>query len=149
LPQRLELFCEVQGRRFYNDSTATTPESTVAALNTLDMPIWLLAGGRNKGCDFTKLSSSIVERARGAAFFSSAKYVMRDAVLTQSSNFPCSAHETLPSALDWCLKNSRAGEAILLSPGCASTDQFKNFRERGIYFENLVRARVAEDHLAK
>jgi UDP-N-acetylmuramoylalanine--D-glutamate ligase len=52
LPQRLERVAVVDGRTFYNDSAATTPEATVAALEALDAPVWLVAGGHDKGCDF-------------------------------------------------------------------------------------------------
>ena len=64
LPQRLEWFATVDGRRFYNDSTATTPESTIAALESLDVPVRLLAGGKDKGFDFRPLAGEIVRRAR-------------------------------------------------------------------------------------
>ena len=52
--------------------------------------------------------------------------------------FPCMATETLDEALAWCWQQSRPGDAIVLSPGCASTDQFRNFRHRGERFVELV-----------
>jgi UDP-N-acetylmuramoylalanine--D-glutamate ligase len=67
LPQRLELFATVDGRRFYNDSTATTPESTISALRCLEEPVWLLAGGRSKGFDFGPLAAAIAARAKGSS----------------------------------------------------------------------------------
>ena len=85
LPQRLEWFAVVEGRRFYNDSTATTPESTIAALRSLDLPVWLLAGGKSKGFDFEPLAAEIVRRARGAAFFGAAGPELRRRVAAQAA----------------------------------------------------------------
>ena len=138
LPQRLEWFAVVDGRRFYNDSTATTPESTIAALESLDLPIWLLAGGKSKGSDFGPLAAKIVGRARGAAFFGSARSDLLAQIATHAPSFPCAAVESLDEALAWCWSRSGPGEAILLSPACASTDQFLNFRWRGERFVALV-----------
>jgi UDP-N-acetylmuramoylalanine--D-glutamate ligase len=138
LPQRLEWFAVVEGRRFYNDSTATTPESTIAALRSLDVPVWLLAGGKSKGGDFGPLAAEIVGRARGAAFFGSVRNDLLALTTAAAADFPCTAVETLEEALDWCWRQSRPGEAVVLSPACASTDQFVNFRQRGQRFVKLV-----------
>jgi UDP-N-acetylmuramoylalanine--D-glutamate ligase len=140
LPQRLELLATIDGRPFYNDSAATTPESTVAALRSLDLPAWLLAGGKLKGCNVGPLAAEIVARARGAAFFGAAAAELRNRVAAIDPKLPCTAVETIDEALDWCCSRSRPGEAILLSPGCASTDQFQNFQRRGERFAELVRS---------
>ena len=138
LPQRLERFAVIQGRRFYNDSAATTPESTVAALESLDEPIWLLAGGRDKGFDFTGLAAAIAERARGAAFFGSVAATLQSRVAALDARLPSAAAETLEQSLRWCWDRSRPGDAIVLSPACSSHDQFCNFRQRGERFVALV-----------
>lgn len=138
LPQRLEWFATVDGRRFYNDSTATTPESTIAALQSLDMPIWLLAGGKSKGFDFGPLAAEIAHRAQGVAFFGAARDELHLRITTKRPDFPCAAFETMEEALQWCWTRSRPGDAIVLSPACASTDQFRNFRQRGERFVGLI-----------
>jgi len=145
LGQRLEPVATVDGRTFYNDSASTTPESTIAALQSLDRPVWLLAGGRDKGSDFGPMALSIVENAQGAAFFGMVAPRLRDMVVAQSlelpsSALPCLATETLDQAFSWCWQSSRPGDAIVLSPGCASSDQFQNYRARGERFVELVRA---------
>lgn len=140
LPQRLGLVAEIDGRRFYNDSTATTPESTIAALHSLAEPIWLLAGGRSKGFDFAPLAAAIAACARGAAFFGTVRGDLLAAVTARVPGFPCFATEALNEALAWCWRQSRPGDAIVLSPGCASTDQFRHFRHRGERFVELVAA---------
>ena len=83
MPQRLEWFAVVDGRRFYNDSAATTPESTVAALEALDRPLWLLAGGADKGCDFGPLVTAIARRARGVALFGVVAEMLRGRIAAE------------------------------------------------------------------
>jgi UDP-N-acetylmuramoylalanine--D-glutamate ligase len=138
LPERIECCGVVAGRRFYNDSTATTPQATVAALDALEEPIWLLAGGRDKGCDFTELIAAVGRRVRGAAFFGSAAEMLRSRIAGCGRALPHCAVETLDEALRWCWDRSRLGDAILLSPGCSSHDQFRSFRQRGERFAALV-----------
>ena len=139
LPQRLERIAAIEGREFYNDSTATTPESTIAALRSLDKPVWLLAGGKGKGFDLKPLAADIVKRARGAAFFGSVRKVLLEHVVASVPQFPCTAVETMEEAFAWCWSRSQPGDAVVLSPACASTDQFRNFRQRGEQFAALVR----------
>jgi UDP-N-acetylmuramoylalanine--D-glutamate ligase len=139
LSQRLEYFAVVDGRRFYNDSTATTPQSTIAALQCVQEPLWLLAGGRDKGFDFHQLADAIVRRGRGAAFFGATGRQLRELVAQRSAAFPCADCQTLDEAIAWCWHRSQPGDAIVLSPACASTDQFRNFRQRGETFAELAR----------
>jgi UDP-N-acetylmuramoylalanine--D-glutamate ligase len=138
LPQRLEPIALIEGRRFYNDSAATTPESTIAALRSLDAPIWVLAGGKSKGFNFQPLAAEIVRHACGAAFFGSARGELLDRAIAAAGEFQCAAVETMQEALDWCWRRSRPGDAIVLSPACASTDQFRNFQQRGERYAELV-----------
>ncbi len=140
LPQRLEQFAAIEGRRFYNDSTSTTPESTMAALRSLDGPVWLLVGGKDKGTDFGDLAATLAERAAGAAFFGSVRDVLQGSASARDLQFPCTATETMGDALRWCWECSAPGDAIVLSPGFASADQFDNFRIRGNEFVRLVKA---------
>jgi UDP-N-acetylmuramoylalanine--D-glutamate ligase len=139
LPQRLQPVGSVAGREFYNDSTSTTPESTIAAVESLQRPVWLLAGGKDKGLDFGDLAAAVVEKTRGAAFFGSVRRVLLGWATARNTQFPCTATETMAEALRWCWEQSRPGETIVLSPGAASGDQFRNFRQRGRQFDELVR----------
>ena len=138
LSQRMELVAEIDGRSFYNDSAATTPESTISALRSIERPLWLLAGGRNKGLDLDELAGEIVRTAKGAAFFGSVGEQLRRQVIAQNESFPCVAVSTMNEALRWCRRQSAPGGAIVLSPGCASTDQFTNYRQRGEEFAKMV-----------
>ncbi len=148
LPQRMEPIAQIEGRTFYNDSTSTTPESTIAALESVGGPALLLAGGHDKGFDFTEMIETIGRLAVGAAFFGEIGPWLHDRL--QASHVDCLsiAVPALDDALDWCWRNSQAGDAIVLSPGCSSHDQFRNFRQRGERFEELVR-RLATDKTKK
>jgi UDP-N-acetylmuramoylalanine--D-glutamate ligase len=137
LPHRLELVSEIAGRKFYNDSMATTPESVIAALDALDGPTWLLAGGHDKGADFAALGEALGRKARGAAFYGAARDVLRAAMDRDAPQ--CTTTETLAEALDWCWRRSQPGDHIVLSPACASYDQFVDFADRGEIFARYVR----------
>ena len=102
LPQRLEPLGVLAGRRVYNDSSATTPESTIAALEALEGPLWLLAGGADKGSDFRPLAREIARRTRGAALFGTVRKMLCDYLLQDDPRFPCTAVETMAEALAWC-----------------------------------------------
>ena len=138
LPQRLEWFAVIDGRRFYNDSGATTPESTVAALESLDGEIWLLAGGADKGCDFGPMAAAIARRAKGAALFGAVAEMLHSRIVAHKAGLPCVVVKTMDEALQWCWSRSKPEDAILLSPGCSSHDQYRNFRRRGEEFVRLA-----------
>ena len=145
LPGRLQLVATVEGVQFYNDTTATTPESTIAAVESLDdgrCATWLMAGGSDKGVDLDRMAAAIVGHTRGAAFFGATAGRLQDLTASYSQDFCSTAVETLDEAFAWCReacrKSSRPDQRILLSPGCASLDQFQNFRHRGERFNDLI-----------
>lgn len=140
LPQRLERIAQVDGRDFYNDSSSTTPESTIAALEAIPGRVWLLAGGSDKGIDLSAMSRAIAERAAGVALFGTVRHRLLELVLAERPTARCCAPETMREALDWCWSQSGPSDSILLSPGCASHDQFQNFRHRGSTFAEMVAA---------
>ena len=143
LDHRLQLVIEASGRRFYNDAKSTTPQATLAALDAVEGPLWLLAGGHAKGASFDGMADTIVARARGAALFGAARGQLHEAIASRSPGFPTLVTERLAEALDWCWRQSRSGDAILLSPACASYDQFRDFAARGQAFCELARGIVA------
>ena len=139
LPHRLEFVAEVVGRRIYNDSKSTSPGATVAALQAIDGPTWLLAGGHSKGATFDELSAAIVERACGAAVFGAARHALQSSIARREGRFKVCAFATMDQALAWCWRQSRVGDAIVLSPACASHDQYLDYHHRGETFRALVR----------
>ncbi len=138
LPHRLEYLGEVAGRRFFNDSKSTSPAATLAALNGIDGPMWLLAGGAAKGADLNALGAAVASRAEGAALFGAARTSLHETIGNAGSNCKVFVTERLGTAFDWCCRRSRAGDAIVLSPGCASHDQFRDYQHRGEAFRAMV-----------
>ena len=127
LPHRLQPVPCSANRRCYDDSASTTPESTAAALNAIDEPIWLLTGGKDKGMDVDTLVDAVLQKAAGAACFGSVAEDLFRRLRAKSPDFPSAALETLEEAVAWTVSQSHEGDAVLLSPGFASTDQFVNY----------------------
>jgi UDP-N-acetylmuramoylalanine--D-glutamate ligase len=138
LPQRMQRIALIEGRTFYDDSASTTPESTIAALESVGMPALLLVGGHDKGFDFTQMIEAIGRLAVGTAFFGQIGGKLHDRLTASHVDCVSIAVPTLQDALEWCWHSSEPGDAIILSPGCSSHDQFRNFRERGEWFSELV-----------
>jgi UDP-N-acetylmuramoylalanine--D-glutamate ligase len=140
LAHRMERVGQVQGRVFYNDSKATTPQATLAALASLEGPLWLLAGGSDKGCSWEPLGRAIAARCRGAALYGATRHQLRAAIRQHDTGFAAQEFARLDEALAWTWRCSGPGDAILLSPACASFDQYRDYAERGASFAALVRA---------
>jgi UDP-N-acetylmuramoylalanine--D-glutamate ligase len=137
LPHRIEPI-EHAARRFYNDSKATTPEATVAAMEAVDPPVWLLAGGYAKGGNYAALAETVVRGACGAALFGTAGPMLAELIRRYQPDFPHCVTEDLDEAFPWTMQHSRAGDCLLLSPACASFDQYRDYVERGEHFRRLV-----------
>ena len=137
---RIEPIGEVLGRRFYNDSKSTSPAATIAALDAVPGPSWLLLGGRAKVSDFSALARTVVARAVGVAAYGESRYALCSAMVEEHSDFHVVAVERMADALAWCWRQSRAGDAIVLSPAAASHDQYRDYEARGEAFRALVRA---------
>jgi len=137
---RLEFVGERRGARLYNDSIATTPRSTMAALAALDGAVVLLAGGRDSGVDLEPLAAKIAERARSVVTFGEAGERVARAVRSHAPDVAVVECADLPAAVRAALGDAREGDTIVLSPAFPSYDQFKNFRERGETFRTLAMA---------
>lgn len=147
LPHRLEVVTELEGRFIIDDSKATTPEATIAALKSISSPILLIAGGKDKGASFDQLAETIRSKVKGAAFIGDTadqlmKLVMSSADAPHSrANFATVASD-LPSAVQWIWDHSAPGDVILLSPACASHSEFLNYEQRGNQFREVIRKLV-------
>jgi UDP-N-acetylmuramoylalanine--D-glutamate ligase len=140
LEQRLEPVAVMAGRRLYNDSSATTPESTIEALRSLPKPIWLLAGGSDKGADLEPLLAAMAEHAQGVAFYGAVGPNLDSRFQAHAPQTPSACTPGLAEALAWCWRRSQPGDTIVLSPGFSSHDQFLHYRQRGQVFAELARA---------
>ncbi len=140
LEHRIEWVGAFRARHFFNDSKSTSPSATLAALAAMERPTWLLLGGVSKGADFTALAAQVARQARGVAVFGQVREPLSAALRKASAVVPVARRETLAEALNWCLARSEPEEAILLSPACASFDQYADFAARGRHFRQLSRA---------
>lgn len=139
LPHRLQLACEIDGMRFYNDSKSTTPEATLLAVASFEDPsrVHLIAGGYDKGSDLGAIAA-LTPRIAGLYTVG----VTGSSLAKAGAGSGGFAHyvETLDRAVDAAINRMRKGDVLLLSPGCASWDQFINFEQRGDQFVRLVKS---------
>jgi len=142
LEHRLEWVGAWRGVNVYNDSKATNVASTLRALLSLDAPIILLAGGRDKGGDCSLLKKPIEERATALILMGEAKEKMHAAL---QGPIPCHLVEGMEEGVRLAWKLARAGDVILLSPACSSFDMFDDYRERGRTFKEIVRKLAEEE----
>ena len=129
---RIEYVRELNGVIYYNDSKATNPESCDVALASFDAPVHLLAGGFDKHISF--------ELLRKHAPMLKGIYVFGESADQIKEVFPNAIKvETMEIALNTAVSNAQSGDVVLLSPACASYDQFDNFEQRGTIFKDLVK----------
>ncbi|MBT8486138.1 MAG: UDP-N-acetylmuramoyl-L-alanine--D-glutamate ligase [Phycisphaerales bacterium] len=134
LPHRLALVATRNGRRFYDDSKSTTPAAAVLAVHSFPDPgrVHLIAGGYDKGSDL----SAIADLTRTLAGLYTVGVTGPGLAARGGDNaFPC---ETLATAVRTAVARSEPGDIVLLSPGCASWDQFANYEARGQAFQRLA-----------
>ena len=139
LPHRLEMVAGVAGRQFFNDSLATTPESAIVALAAFDQPIILFAGGYDKGSDLTEMARAIVAKPAKAVALMGKTGPRLNELLTQfdpDQRVRRQVCENFETAFNWAVSQSARGDVLLLSPGCASYDWFRNFVDRGNQFRD-------------
>ncbi|MBR9753927.1 UDP-N-acetylmuramoyl-L-alanine--D-glutamate ligase [Cobetia sp. 4B] len=139
LPHRGELIAEVAGVRWINDSKGTNVGATLAAIAglgpTLEGKLILLAGGQGKGADFTPLAAPLARYAREAVVFGQDAPLLTQALADDVSVTPVM---TLLEAMRHARQIAQAGDCVLLSPACASLDQFPNYMARGDAFRDWV-----------
>jgi UDP-N-acetylmuramoylalanine--D-glutamate ligase len=156
VPHRLELVRGVDGVRYYNDSIATSPDRAQAALAAVEGPVVLILGGHDKELPWDDLCRAAVERCRAVLLIGEAHDLIASH-LQQAID----AHGAASLAADsviWCgdlehavtsaRRVAHAGDAVLLSPACASYDQFRSFEERGACFRQLVEALRGDNEAA-
>ncbi len=142
VPHRLEFVREYGGADWYNDSIATAPERTMAALESFDRPIILLAGGRDKDLPWDKLATMIRQKVDHLILFGEAADLIHEAV-GEASPF------LRPQTIDHCngleeavhkaAEYAQQDYVVLLSPGGTSFDEFNDFEERGRRFRQWVK----------
>jgi UDP-N-acetylmuramoylalanine--D-glutamate ligase len=142
LPHRVEKVAEINGVNYYDDSKGTNVGATVAAINGLGQPCVVILGGEGKGQDFTPLQNAVAKHARVAVL------IGRDAGKIEEALHECGVPlimaRDLPDAVRIAGKEAQPGDAVLLSPACASFDMFKNYVQRAEVFVQAVRELEAQ-----
>ena len=134
-PHRMEWIREINGIHFYNDSKATNIDSVLYALKSMSGPIHLIVGGKHKGSPYTPWKPFLEEKVEKVYLIGEAAtqiaYDLNGSVSMHVCNY-------LERAIELAFKEAKPGDKIVLSPGCSSFDQFKNYEERGLRFKQLV-----------
>ncbi|MBV8955072.1 MAG: UDP-N-acetylmuramoyl-L-alanine--D-glutamate ligase [Solirubrobacterales bacterium] len=133
---RLELVATRDGVAFVNDSKATNVASTLVALSSYAGGVHLIAGGRGKGQDFSPLAAPVAERCRAVYLIGEAAGELSDALA--GTGVPVHSEGDLDRAVAAARAAALPGEVVLLSPACASYDQYRDFEARGEHFRQLV-----------
>jgi UDP-N-acetylmuramoylalanine--D-glutamate ligase len=143
LPHRCQLVAQSQGVRYINDSKATNPGATLAALRGLgaDRNLLLIAGGQGKGADFSVLVDEVAARCKGVILIGEDAASLEAALQTAA---PVYRATSMAAAVSVAAKLASSADVVLLSPACASFDMFSGFAERGQHFTRCVLAQITE-----
>jgi UDP-N-acetylmuramoylalanine--D-glutamate ligase len=136
ISHRIEFTDEKNGVAFYDDSKGTNVGAVARALETFTRPIILLMGGRDKEGDFETLRPLVRAKVKELVLFGEARNRINDLI---GGVVKTSKATTLKEAIEVAYRHSSPGDVVLLSPGCASFDEFSNYKERGRFFKDAVK----------
>jgi UDP-N-acetylmuramoylalanine--D-glutamate ligase len=142
LPHRMERVAEIGGVLFVNDSKGTTVAATLAALDGLERPAVLIAGGEGKGQDFSPLKAGVNAHCRAVVLLG--RDAPTIAAALSGALPPIESAPALEVAVARAVTRAQPGDAVLLSPACASLDMFRDYAERGDRFKAAVAAHARE-----
>lgn len=135
LPHRTEHVATIQGIRFVNDSKATNVDAVIRALDAYTLPVVLILGGRDKGADFTQLRKAVSKRVKHVVAMGEARQSILGALEEIAS---ISTAADMAEAVSEAYRVAGAGDVVLLSPACASFDQYESYAHRGEDFRTHV-----------
>ncbi len=134
---RIEYVDTVQGVAYYNDSKGTNPDASIKAVLAMKKPICLIAGGYDKGSDFTEWVQLFKGRVKYAAVIGAVKEQLKE-TLDKAGFTDYEVADSFEEAFKLCTDNAADGDCVLLSPACASWDMFDSYEQRGEIFKQLV-----------
>jgi UDP-N-acetylmuramoylalanine--D-glutamate ligase len=138
LPHRMVLVRERDGVRYINDSKGTNVDATLKSLEGFPpASVLLILGGKDKAGEFERMREPIAEKTRAVITIGKAADRIASALEGVAKIVPMG---NMQHAVQWASEHAKAGDTVLLSPACASFDQYRNFEHRGEHFEELVRA---------
>jgi UDP-N-acetylmuramoylalanine--D-glutamate ligase len=136
LPHRLQRVAVRDGVTYYNDSKSTTPEAAITAMNAIDAPLIVILGGYDKGSDLSAVASLAARRAKFAACLGKTGPGIAERIERERGR--AKLFDTFEDAVRACQREAQPGDAVLLSPACASWGMFEDYRQRGDLFTRLV-----------
>lgn len=139
VPHRIEFVREVGGVIYYNDSKGTNPDAAIKGIEAMERPTLLIGGGYDKGSDYKPWIRAFGGKVKYLVLEGATREAIREAAL--SCGFPedrIIMRETMDEALTFCIENAEPGDAVLLSPACASWGEFENYECRGEAFKARV-----------
>ncbi len=136
LPHRIEFAGERNSIKFYDDSKGTNVGSVLRALETFTQPVILLLGGRDKDGDFESLKPLLKKKTKKVILFGEARNRIASLI---GEDIPVLKKAGLREAIQSAYQDAQSGDVVLLSPGCASFDEFANYKDRGNFFKDVVR----------
>jgi UDP-N-acetylmuramoylalanine--D-glutamate ligase len=138
LPHRMVLVRELGGVRWVNDSKGTNVDATLKSLESFPpSSVLLILGGKDKAGEFERMRELVAEKTRAVITIGKAAERIAEALDGSATIVPMGDMER---AVMWAREHAQQGDTVLLSPACASFDQYRNFEHRGEHFEGLVRA---------
>ena len=135
---RIEFVIEKNGVRYYNDSKGTNPDAAIKAVEAMERPTILIGGGYDKHSDYDDWIRSFGDKVKLLVLIGQTKEIIEESArrLGFENTVLC---DTFEEAVKTCIDAAKPGDAVLLSPACASWGMFKNYEERGRLFKELVR----------
>ena len=136
---RIEYVCEKNGVVYYNDSKGTNPDAAIKAVQAMNRPTILIGGGYDKNSEYDEWIESFDGKVRYLVLVGQTKEKIAETAKRHGFENVILT-ETFEEAVNTCAELAKAGEAVLLSPACASWGMFKNYEQRGDIFKELVKA---------
>lgn len=136
---RIEYVTEKRGVRFYNDSKGTNPDAAIRAVEAMDRPTCLIAGGYDKESSYDEWIQSFEGKIKKLVLIGQTREKIADAAKANGFTDYVFA-DSLQEAVDICYREAESGDAVLLSPACASWGMFPNYEVRGRMFKDMVQA---------
>ena len=135
---RIELFREFNGIKFYNDSIASSPTRTLAALNSFSQKLIMISGGYDKKIPFDTIGKPVQEKVKELVLVGATAEKIKTAVENAGSDTHITVCRSFEEAVQTAYGYAKEGDIVILSPMCASFDLFDNFMQRGNRFKELV-----------
>lgn len=137
LPHRMVTVRTLDGVTWVNDSKGTNVDATLKSLEGMrDGQVFLILGGKDKNGEFERLRSPVAGKTRAVLTIGAAAARIGEALAGTAEIVNC---DDMEHAVEWAQLHANTGDTVLLSPACASFDQYRNFEHRGEHFEELVR----------